>query len=90
MDKFELHQKIDGKNAMQFMAELLEKNEKQTIEIERGKLTIGVLKQMNNRSRLMLDASKHELKERENPSPVDKTLKEIEEQRKKSVDLSRK
>lgn len=61
MDKFELHQEIGGKNAMEFMADLLVKNEKQSIEIERGKLQVAILKQMNNRSRLLLDAQKFEL-----------------------------
>ena len=44
---------------------LLEKNEKQQIEIERGKLSVAILKQMNNRSRLLIDAAKFELKEKE-------------------------
>ena len=33
-------------------------DEKQEIEIERGKLSVAVLKQMNNRSRLLLDAAR--------------------------------
>ena len=48
MDKFGLEQTVSGKNAMAYMAELLEKNEKLEIEIERGKLSISILKQMNN------------------------------------------
>ena len=71
MDRFELEQKVSGKNAMAYMAELLEKNEKQEIEIERGKLSVAILKQMNNRSRLLLDAAKFELKK-------EKTEKAIE------------
>lgn len=66
MDKnFGLNVKITNVPPMEYMAQLLEKNEKQEIEIERGKLAIGVLKQMNNRSRLLLDAAKfeHKLKE---------------------------
>lgn len=58
----QLDQKIEGKDMMQFMADLLEKNEKQEIEIERGKLSVSILKQMNNYSRLKLDAEKFELK----------------------------
>lgn len=58
----QLEQKIEGKDMMQFMADLLEKNEKQEIEIERGKLSVSILKQMNNYSRLKLDAEKFELK----------------------------
>ena len=50
---------------MNYMADLLKKNEDQELDIERGKLAIGILKQMNNRSRLLLDAQKFELKEKE-------------------------
>ena len=60
--KFGLNQNIDGVDAMAYMAKLIEKNEKLEIEIERGKLAVGLLKQMNNRSRLLLDAAKFELK----------------------------
>lgn len=62
---FGLNQQIEGVDAMSYMAQLLEKNEKQEIEIERGKLAIAVLKQMNNRSRLLLDAQKFEMKLKE-------------------------
>ena len=41
---------------------MLEKNEKMEIEIERGNLSVAILKQMNNLSRLKLDAAKFELK----------------------------
>lgn len=58
----QLDQKVEGKDMMQFMADLLEKNEKQELEIERGKLSVSILKQMNNYSRLKLDAEKFELK----------------------------
>lgn len=58
----QLEQKVEGKDMMQFMADLLEKNEKQEVEIERGKLSVSILKQMNNYSRLKLDAEKFELK----------------------------
>ncbi|UEA63090.1 hypothetical protein LK429_00420 [Hoylesella buccalis] len=61
----QLDQKVEGKDMMQFMADLLEKNEKQEIEIERGKLSVSILKQMNNYSRLKLDAEKFELKKAE-------------------------
>jgi hypothetical protein len=33
--------------------------------MERGKLSVSVLKQMNNRSRLLLDSAKYELKTKE-------------------------
>lgn len=64
-ERFELNTKIMGKSTMNYMADLLKKNENQEIEIERGKLSVGILKQMNNRSRLLLDAQKFELKEKE-------------------------
>jgi len=57
---FGLQTQINGKDAVKYMAELLEKNEQQTLEIERGKLDVAILKQMNNRSRLLLDAAKFE------------------------------
>ncbi len=75
MQDFELQTKIQGVNTMNYMASLIEKNEKQEIEIERGKLSVAVLKQMNNRSRLLLDAAKYELK-----------LKEFELEKKKTAD----
>lgn len=56
---------IEGMNAMEYMASLIEKNENQGIEIERGKLSVAILKQMNNRSRLLLDAAKYELRKAE-------------------------
>ena len=65
MKQFELETTIAGQNMMSYMANLIEKNEKNEIEIERGKLSVSVLKQMNNRSRLLLDAAKFELKTKE-------------------------
>lgn len=62
MEDFGLKTKIDGVDQQVYMAKLLEKNERQEIDIERGKLAIGILKQMNNRSRLLLDAAKFDLK----------------------------
>lgn len=65
MKKFELETTINGHDVSQYMASLIEKNEKNEIELERGKLSVAVLKQMNNRSRLLLDAAKFELKTKE-------------------------
>lgn len=62
MKNFDLDVKIGGVSAIDYMSSLIEKNERQEIEIERGKLSVSVLKQMNNRSRLLLDAAKYELK----------------------------
>jgi hypothetical protein len=63
--RFDLSTKISGKSAIDYMSELISRNERHEIEIERGKLSVAVLKQMNNRSRLLLDAAKFELKEHE-------------------------
>ena len=62
MENFGLNQEIAGKPMMQYMADLLELNDNQQIEIERGKMAVAILKQMNNTSRLKLDAAKFELK----------------------------
>ena len=62
MDNFGLNQKVSGKDLPHYMASLIEQNEAQAIEIERGKLSVSILKQMNNYSRLALDAAKYELK----------------------------
>lgn len=59
---FELDTPIAGKSTMEYMANLLEQNEKQELDIERGKLSVAVLKQMNNRSRLLIDAAQFEYK----------------------------
>ena len=60
--KFEFDSSISGQSPMDYMSSLLEKNEKQEIEIERGKLAVSVLKQMHNRNRLLIDAAKYEIK----------------------------
>ena len=64
-NKFGLDTTIQGKDAVAYMASLIERNEAQQIEIERGKLAVTILKQMNNRSRLLIDAAKYELKRQE-------------------------
>lgn len=57
-----LDTQIMGMDAMEYMSQLLEKNEKQQVEIERGKLAVAILKQVNNRSRLLIDATKLDTK----------------------------
>ena len=64
-NKFGLQTPIKGQDAISYMASLIEQNEAQQVEIERGKLSVAILKQMNNRSRLLLDAAKFELKKQE-------------------------
>jgi hypothetical protein len=63
--QFGLDTPIKGMDAVKYMASLIESNEKKDIEIERGKLSVAILKQMNNRSRLLIDAAKYELKRNE-------------------------
>lgn len=65
MANFDLDVQIMGKEISQYMADLIEKNESQQIDIERGKLSISVLKQMNNRSRLLLEVEKFKSKKQE-------------------------
>ena len=65
MKRFEFNYKVAGKEPMDYMAELLEKNENQELQIERGKMAVAILKQVNNRHRLLIDAAKFELKELE-------------------------
>ena len=60
-----LNTKVLGKDLPQYMADLLKRNEKQQIEIDRGKLSVAILKQMNNHTRLVLDTKKFELKRME-------------------------
>lgn len=62
-ERFEFNAEVLGKAPMDYMAELLEKNEKQEIEIERGKLSVNILKQMHNRNRLLITAAQFELNE---------------------------
>lgn len=65
MENFELDTKIKGKSMNDFFAEMLEENDRLQLEIERGKLAVAITKQMNNHSRLLLDAKKYELKKME-------------------------
>lgn len=62
MKQFGLDVQVSGMDPMAFMAKLLHENELQQIEIERGKLAVAILKQMNNRSRLLLDTEKFRAK----------------------------
>lgn len=64
-EQFGLNTPIKGMDAITYMASLIESNEKMELEIERGKLSVSILKQMNNRSRLLIDAAKYELKRKE-------------------------
>lgn len=76
MENFGLNQTVSGKDLPHYMASLIEENEAQAIEIERGKLSVSILKQMNNYSRLALDAAKFELKKRQEIETATKTPSE--------------
>lgn len=65
MSNFDLDVPIMGKEPQEYMADLLEKNENNMIELERAKTAVAVLKQMNNRSRLLIEAAKFELNKEE-------------------------
>lgn len=62
LHELRLDTSIQGMDVSSYIAQLLEKNDNQEIEIERGKLSVAMLKQMNNHSRLVLDAYKYKLK----------------------------
>ena len=66
-DKFNyaLGQQIKGKSLPEYMSDLIEENEAQQIDIECAKVSIGILKQMNNYSRLCIDAVKTDMKRKE-------------------------
>ena len=53
-----LDQKVNGKSIQESMADLLERNERNEIELERAKVSIAIYKQMS----LKLDAAKLELR----------------------------
>ena len=63
--KFEIGQKIEGKDPMQYMADLIERNEKEEIEIERLKGSVSILKQMNNYTKNLIDSVRVAIKENE-------------------------
>lgn len=64
-EDFDLNVPIKGMAPQEYMADLLERNEKNQIELNRAKASVSILKQMNNRSRILLDAAKFRLKEKE-------------------------
>ena len=59
---YDFDQKVNGKSFEESLAELVERNERNEIEIERAKVSIAIYKQMNNRLRLKLDAANYELR----------------------------
>lgn len=65
MDNFGLDQKINGVPAPQYIANQLEALEREGVNLEKEKIKNSYLKQLNNHSRLRLDAAKYELKKME-------------------------
>ena len=58
MEDFGLEQKIDGYSVADYIAKQLEAIEKKDVELEKEKIKNSYLKQLNNHSRLRLDAAK--------------------------------
>ena len=65
MEDFGLEQKIEGYSVADYIAKQLEAIEKKDVELEKEKIKNSYLKQLNNHSRLRLDAAKFELKKLE-------------------------
>ena len=65
MEDFGLEQKIDGYSVADYIAKQLEAIEKKDVELEKEKIKNAYLKQLNNHSRLRLDAAKFALKKLE-------------------------
>lgn len=64
-EKFGLDTLVGGKSINEWLAALAEKNDNLSIEIERVKADVAISKQINNNSRLQLDAAKYALKKLE-------------------------
>ena len=60
MENFGLDQKINGVPVPEYISMQLEAMDKQGVELEKEKIKNSYLKQMNNHSRLRLDAGKLE------------------------------
>ena len=54
---------INGMSIENYICNLIEKNDTNMIEIERGKLTVSALKQLNNHLRYQLDVVKFKTKQ---------------------------
>ena len=65
MEEFGLEQKIEGMNVAAYISAQLERIEKAEVNLEKEKIKNSYLKQLNNYSRLRLDAAKFELKKME-------------------------
>ena len=65
MEDYGLEQKIEGYSVADYIAKQLEAIEKKDVELEKEKIKNSYLKQLNNHSRLRLDAAKFALKKLE-------------------------
>ena len=65
MENYGLDQKIDSYSVADYIAKQLENIEAKEVEIGKEKVKISFLKQLNNHSRLCLDAAKFALKKAE-------------------------
>ena len=65
MVDFGLEQKIEGRSVAAYISAQLERIEKAEVSLEKEKIKNSYLKQLNNHSRLRLDAAKYELKKAE-------------------------
>ena len=65
MENFGLDQTINGVPVSEYISMQLEAMDKQGVELEKEKIKNSYLKQLNNYSRLRLDAGKYELKRME-------------------------
>ena len=65
MVDFGLKQKIEGMSVTAYISAQLERIEKAEVNLEKEKIKNSYLKQLNNHSRLRLDAVKCELKKME-------------------------
>ena len=65
MENFGLEQKIDGMDVVAYISAQLERIEKAEVSVEKEKIKNSYLKQLNNHSRLRLDAAIYELKRME-------------------------
>ena len=54
---------INGMSIENYICNLIEKNDTNMIEIERGKLTVSALEQLNNQLRYQLDVVKFKAKQ---------------------------
>ena len=68
---------IKGKSMLSYMADLLERNDANKIELNRCREANKTLRQMNNQMRLQLESEKLEYRRNEDVKKLHETTKEI-------------